>query len=164
MDAQVPIINFCEHFMSNTSIILSVCPLWLQLFSNCRSSSSTAFSVASFSFSASRATLFADSAQVLACPSCIIACSTFGVSGLTVAAEAASAAAFWQQLERIRHDDPAVVLVASASMQALWGACWRFERVALVSFHSCHTLRKQSISAKPDIHDHDCFEHLPAII
>jgi hypothetical protein len=34
-------------------------------------------------------------------------------------------------------------------MRAPLGARWRLEVVALVSFHSCHTLRKQSISAKP---------------
>ena len=30
--SQVPIINFCEHFMSITSIIMSVCSLRMQLF------------------------------------------------------------------------------------------------------------------------------------
>jgi hypothetical protein len=30
--SQVPIINFCEHFMSITSISMSVCSLGLQLF------------------------------------------------------------------------------------------------------------------------------------
>jgi hypothetical protein len=52
-------------------------------------------------------------------------------------------------LQRNRHDDPAVVLAAPASIRAPWGARWRLELLDLVSFHSCHTLRKQSMSAKP---------------
>ena len=123
-----------------------------------------AFSAASFSFSASRATLFAVFARALACSSFIIDCSTFGASGFTVAAEAASAAAFWQELQRNRHDDPAVVLAAPASMRAPWGARWRLELVALVSFHRCHTLRKQSMSAKPPTQHHDSYVHVPLTV
>eukprot|EP00001_Collodictyon_triciliatum_P020335 03763_1 len=56
---------------------------------------------------------------------------------------------FWQELQRIRHDDPAVVLAAPASMRAPWGARWRLELVALVSFHSCHT-RQFCYERRPD--------------
>jgi hypothetical protein len=52
----------------------------------------TAWSVESLSFSASRASLFPASERDLVCRSCIIACSTFGISRLTVAAEASAAA------------------------------------------------------------------------
>ena len=45
-------------------------------------------------------------------------------------------------------------------MRAAWGACSRLELVPLVPFHIYHTLRKKIISGKPDIHDHDCSEHL----
>ncbi len=66
----------------------------------------------------------------------------------------------WQQLERIGHDDPAVVLTAPASKRSPWGDSWRFELMTLVSFHSCHTLRKQNISAKPPTHHHDRYVHV----
>ncbi len=56
------------------------------------------------------------------------------------------------------------LLGAPAIMGAVRVVYSRLELVALDSFHNYHTLHKKSISGKPDIHDLDCSEHLPATI
>jgi hypothetical protein len=123
--SQVPVLNFCEYFMSITSIIMSVCSLRIQL------------------------------------PFQFFHCFFSSISFLLRLQDSSFAAS---ALERIRHDDPAVVFAAPARIRAPLGARWRLELVALVSFHSCHTLRKQIISPKPPTHHHDSYVHVPVIV
>jgi hypothetical protein len=56
---------------------------------------------------------------------------------------------FWQQFQRNRHDDPAVVLAAPASMRAPWGVHASGGLLALASLDSYHTLGISSTTVKP---------------